>query len=168
MHIDKIKHMDDRIADGSWESTKRVRKKWSANPACLLDKNDKLRGAAERATVIAEYLATEQFGRDPNHCYSIPSVLNGYALAPGVNLDKVFTDSDLIKTLKQLHHGKSPQPNGVPNELWKVLLVNSELREVMRQFLNACFRQGRVPELWEIGEIIAIYMKRDPRNPENY
>jgi hypothetical protein len=70
--------MDDRIADGSWESTKHVRNKWSANPACLLDKNNKLRGARERASVIAEYLTTEQFGREPNHSYSIPTVLNGY------------------------------------------------------------------------------------------
>ena len=59
--------MNDKIADESWETIKQVRTKWSANPACLLDKNNKLRGAAERATVIAEYLATDQFGRDPNH-----------------------------------------------------------------------------------------------------
>ena len=86
MRIDEINNMNSRIADGSWESTKQVRTKWSANPACLLDKNNKLRGAAERAAVLGEYLATEQFGHDPNHSYSIPRVLNGYALAPGVNL----------------------------------------------------------------------------------
>ncbi len=111
--------MDDRIADGSWDSTKRVRKKWSANPACLIEKNNKLRGAAERATVLAEHLAKEQFGREPNHSYSKPSVLNGHALAPGVNLDHVFSDSALIKALKQLKNCKSPKPNGVPNELWR-------------------------------------------------
>ena len=87
---------------------------------------------------------------------------------PCVNLDKLFSDSELIKALKQLKNGKSPKPNGVPNELWKVALVNSELREVLRQFLNTCFSQGRVPELWEIGEVFAIYKKLDPRNPDNY
>ncbi len=55
MRIDKINNMDIKIANGSWESIKDVRKKWSANPACLLDKDKKLRGAAERATVLAEY-----------------------------------------------------------------------------------------------------------------
>ena len=150
MRVDKIKNMDTKIADGSWENTKNIRKKWSANPACLLDKDNKLRGAAERAAVLAEYYATVQFGREPNHSYSIPSVLNGYALAPDVNLDHLFSDSGIIKALKQLDNGKSPKPNGFPNELWKMSLVNSELREVMRNFLNACFLQARVPELWEI------------------
>ena len=83
-------------------------------------------------------------------------MLNGYALGPGVYLDYIFTDLELIRTLKQLQNGKSPKPNGVPNELWKVLLVNSELRSVMRRFMNACLAQGRVPELWEAGEIVAI------------
>ena len=36
------------------------------------------------------------------------------------------------------------------------------------QFLNACLRQGRVPGLWEIGEVVAIYKKIDPRDPDNY
>ena len=102
MRVDKINNMDIKIADGSWENTKDVRKKWSANPACLLDKDNKLRGAADRAAVLAEYLATVQFGREPNHSYSIPSVLNGHALAPGVFLDNHFTDLALIKALKQL------------------------------------------------------------------
>ena len=110
-----------------------------------------------------------QFGKEPNHSYSRPAVLNGCALAPPcVNLDKLFTDSELIKALKQLKNCKSPKPNGVPNEIWKVALLNSELRGVLRQFLNACFSQGRVPELWEIGEVFAIYKKLDPRNPDNY
>ena len=77
--------------------------------------------------------------------------MNGCALAPPcVNLDKLFLDSEIIKALKQLKNCKSPKPNGVPNEIWKVALVNSELREVLRHFLNASFSQGRVPELWEI------------------
>ena len=58
--------MDAEIADGSWENTKSVRSNWSANPACLLDKHNKLRGAAERAAVLGEYFASEQFGKDPN------------------------------------------------------------------------------------------------------
>ena len=97
---DNIKRMDDRIADGTWDSIKHIRKRMSANPACLIDKDNKLRGARERATVIAEYLATEQFGRKPNHSYSIPAVLNGYALAPGVlHLDRFFSkfDYDVIQ-----------------------------------------------------------------------
>ena len=47
--IDKIVNMDTKIADGSWENTKQIRSKWNANPACLLDKENKLRGAADRA-----------------------------------------------------------------------------------------------------------------------
>ena len=61
MKVDRMNNMDNKIADGSWESTKFARNKWSANPACLLDKDKKLRGAAERATVIVEHLAKDQF-----------------------------------------------------------------------------------------------------------
>ena len=38
MRVDKINNMDKKIGDGSWENTKDVRKTWSTNPACLLDK----------------------------------------------------------------------------------------------------------------------------------
>ena len=34
--------------------------------------------------------------------------------------------------------------------------------------MNACLSQGRVPELWEAGEIIALYKKHNPSKPENY
>ena len=95
-------------------------------------------------------------------------MLNGYALAPGVNLDYEFTDSELIRTLSQLKNGKSPKPNGIPNELWKVLLVDSVLRSVLRRLFNACMEQGRVPELWEAGEIIALFKKNNHIKPENY
>ena len=93
----------------------------------------------------------------------MPAVLNGYALAPGVNLDNLFSEYDLIQALKQLYNGKSAKPNGVPNELWKVILMNSELREALLAFLNACFLQARVPKLWEIGEVVSIFKK----TPEN-
>ena len=129
-----------------------------------MDKENKLRGAADRAAVLGDYLATEQFGREPNHSYSIPRVLNGHALAPGVNLDYEFTDSELIRTLSQLKNGKSPKPNGIPNELWKVLLVDSELRSVLRKLFNACLEQGRVPELWEAGELLHYIRKITPEN----
>mgnify|MGYP000611419786 CR=1 FL=1 len=114
MRIDKVDNMEDKIADGSWENTKTVRSEWSANLACLLDKNNKLRGAAERASILGDYLATEQFGRDQNHNDTIPSILKDHVLAPGVYLDYVSTDNDLIRTLKQLKNGKSPKPNGTP------------------------------------------------------
>jgi len=117
MRADKIINMNTKIADGSWKNTTTVRSKWSANPSCLLDKNNKLRGAADRATVIGEYLATEQFGRDPNHNYVIPEVLKDVVLAPGIYLDDEFTDNDLIRTLRQLKNGKSPKPNEIPNEI---------------------------------------------------
>ena len=61
-------------------------------------------------------------------------MLNGYALAPGVNLDHIFTDLELIRTLKQLHSGKSPKPNGVPNQLEAPSIVHSELRSASEIF----------------------------------
>ena len=69
---------------------------YNLSSAAVIDKNNKLRGARERATVIAEYLASEQFGRKPNHSYSIPQVLNGYALAPGVNLGRLLNTISLM------------------------------------------------------------------------
>ena len=48
------------------------------------------------------------------------------------------------------------------------MLVDSELREVLRNFMNACLMQGRIPKLWEAGEIVALYKKKDPRLPANY
>ena len=79
----------------------------------------------------------------------------------------IFTDLELIRTLTQLKNGKSPKPNGIPNELWKVLLVDSVLRSVLRRLFNACLAQGRVPELWEAGEIVALYKKENHRKPEH-
>ena len=34
--------------------------------------------------------------------------------------------------------------------------------------MNACLSQGRIPEIWEAGEIIALYKKHNPSKPENY
>ena len=38
----------------------------------------------------------------------------------------------------------------------------------LTEVMNACLAQGRVPELWEAGEIIALYKKSNPSKPENY
>ena len=34
--------------------------------------------------------------------------------------------------------------------------------------MNACLSQGRMPELWKAGEIVALYKKNNPRKLENY
>ena len=38
----------------------------------------------------------------------------------------------------------------------------------MLDFLNRCLESAQIPERWEIGEIISIFKKKDPRLPENY
>ena len=74
--------------------------------------------------------------------------MNGCVLALGVDLDYLFIDRDITNALKQFKNGKSPKHNGVPNEIWKVVFVNSELREVMRILFNACLLQGRIVGHW--------------------
>ena len=70
--------------------------------------------------------------------------------------------------MKQLKKGKSAKPNGIPNEIWKLLLKDKELRQELLIFFNRCLGLAQVPERWEIGDIVTIFKKKDPKRPENY
>ena len=50
---DKRKNLDTKIADGSWDTTKSIRKPMAPNPDCLIDLDGNLRSAKDRADVFA-------------------------------------------------------------------------------------------------------------------
>jgi len=165
---DKRAKLDQKIGDGSWESTRFLRKMKGANPACLIDLEGNLRGARDKAGVISEYLHKVQFAKGDGPDYITPPELNNIVFKEHLGLDHNFHDCDLTSALKQLKKGKSAKPSGIPNEIWKLLLKDKELREELLIFFNKCLETGQVPESWELGEIVTIFKKKDPRKPENY
>jgi len=127
----------------------------------------RLRGARDKAAVIAEYLYKVQFGKEGQQ-YVTPPVLRNVVFSEYIYLDYKFVDTDLIYSLRQLKNKKSARPNGIPNEIWKLLINNKELRTELLVFLNRCLESAQVPERWEIGEVVSIFKKKDPKLHENY
>ena len=56
---DKRIYLNEKLADGTWDSTRSFRKPFTVNPPCLRDKGSPpggtLRPASERAQIMAEY-----------------------------------------------------------------------------------------------------------------
>ena len=130
---DRRNNLNKRLADGSWDTTKCVRKKYVANPACLRDTLDAsdpppLRSAAERASVYGEYLKQVQFGKSPGYTYTTPVPLVGVSLAPPAALDHPFHDNELVHALRRLKNNRSSKPSGVPGEVWKLVINLPDLR----------------------------------------
>jgi len=165
---DKRLNLNNIVADGSWENTKFIRKRKSANPACVKDVGGRLRGAKDKAEVVAEYLSKVQFGKEDGQQYVTPPALRSVVFSDYIPLDHRFNDSDLARSLKQLKNKKSSRPNGIPNEIWKLLLTSTELRLELLDFLNKCLESAQVPERWELGEVVSIFKKGDPRLVSNY
>ena len=63
---DKRSRLNTKIADGSWDNTRSLRKKFTPSAPCLRNLAGDLRPASERAKVMAEYLRREQFGLPPH------------------------------------------------------------------------------------------------------
>lgn len=82
-------------------------------------------------------------------------------------LNMPFTESEIIRAVKNLKNNKS---NGIDNILNEHLKMSIHtMLPIYKKLFNIIFDTGIVPESWLIGDILPIYKnKGDPNLPENY
>lgn len=49
-----------------------------------------------------------------------------------------------------------------------VLIKDKQCREVLLILMKRCLETGTVPQQWEIGEVVSLFKKKDPKDPDNY
>ena len=113
---DKGIWLDDTIADGSWQSVRKLLKPTAAKQGRLRNLQGELVSSEERANTLAEYLETVQWRVRPATVIEAP--LLGTTLP--VPLDK-FSTEEVRRVLRKLQSGRSKGPEGVPTECWKIL-----------------------------------------------
>jgi len=82
------------------------------------------------------------------------------------NCVDLITMEELETTIKALKARKSPESDGINNELYKHA-PKSFLHKFLN-LLNVCWIYGDIPEEWRTAIIIPIHKKGDRNNPDNY
>lgn len=71
-----------------------------------------------------------------------------------------FTLQEIQEEGKRLKTGKSPGPDGIPNELLKV--VTEEYPELLQEVFNACLRRGTFVKEWKIQKLVLLRKGKKP------
>lgn len=87
-------------------------------------------------------------------------------LVPTVNITP-FNIDELLAECKKLKNGKSPGPDGIPNEALR--LVSETWPELLLQSFNACVQNGVYPQQWKIQKLVLLRKEKKPLNePSSY
>ena len=75
------------------------------------------------------------------------------------SIDITVTEDALLNVIRKLPNGKAPGPDGIPNEVWKMILetVSKELAKVITGIL----RSGELPESFK--ESITVVLRKEKR-----
>ena len=83
------------------------------------------------------------------------------------DLDKEFSDKEILQAIKTLKKNKATGNDGVLNE-YICSTINIFL-PIFKNLFNYILMSGNIPEEWVIGNIIPVYKnKGDRSSPENY
>ena len=77
-----------------------------------------------------------------------------------------FSLEELDLTIKKLKNNKSPGPDGIPTEFFK--MMDEEARLIVLQILNDCWNKEIIPNLMERAELVTVYKKGNVEDPANY
>ena len=84
-----------------------------------------------------------------------------------MHINQPFTDSEIIKAVKNLKNNKSHGTDSILNEHIKATI--DIMATVYTKLFNVIFDTGLVPESWTLGNIIPIFKNKGTvTNPENY
>lgn len=80
------------------------------------------------------------------------------------NKTKPWTNKQVIKVLRSLKKGKSRDPWGLSNELFRPDVASSDLVEAITNLMNEIKRQGKVPEMLKLANISSFYKGKGAKN----
>ncbi|KAK6167371.1 hypothetical protein SNE40_021416 [Patella caerulea] len=115
----------------------------------------------EKAEVLAEFF-TSVFTVEPEG--EIPGIEERIIHQKFINLP--IKEEDITKLLKELIPTKSTGPDGLHPKALKEL--HGTIAKPLTIIFNASLQSGKVPDLWKIGNIIALFKKGDKSDPGNY
>ena len=73
---------------------------------------------------------------------------------------------ELIHVLKKIKNNRSPGPDGIPIEFFK--LLNADGLKCTLRLLNKCWNDEVMPDEFELAEVVTLYKKGNVELPENY
>lgn len=81
-------------------------------------------------------------------------------------LDKEFSDKEIVKAIKELKSGKAPGIDGIASEFYKAIIPHSTT--VIKEMFNKIYDLAHFPDMWSESLIIAIHKKGNLNEPGNY
>jgi exonuclease III len=82
------------------------------------------------------------------------------------DIDRLFTDKEVLEVLKALCNGKACGGDGIPPEFLKY--GGSAMVKSLRALFNWFLKSGHMPEMWGKAIVVLLYKKGDPADPGNY
>ena len=79
---------------------------------------------------------------------------------------RILAYGELRNVVKQTENNKSPGPDIIPVEFFKIL--NDECLEIVLSILNECWINEIMPDEMELAELVTLYKKGNVENPANY
>ncbi len=167
-----VRDMEKDIAKNSKETPKRFwqyansKRKTRSGISELRYKNedgvdDITKGDREKAEVLAEFF-TSVFTNEPDG--ELPHIEGIHVEIPFA--DKNINEDAILKLLKELNQNKSAGPDELhPKSLLELRL---SLAKPLAIIYNTSLMTGQVPDLWKLGNIVAIFKKGDKKEPGNY
>ena len=70
---------------------------------------------------------------------------------------------ELIHVHKKFKNNRSPGPDGIPIEFFK--LLNADELKCTLELLNNCWNEEVMPDEFELAEVVTLYKKRKCRTP---
>ena len=79
-----------------------------------------------------------------------------------------FDGSEVQSALKSLSTGKAAGNDGIPSDLWKLLLKSKDAVQELLKLCQACWSEKELPETWRTAKVVMLYKKGDNSLPQNY
>ena len=67
---------------------------------------------------------------------------------------------DLLKVCSKLKNNKATGSDGIPAELWKLLLRSDAALQVLLSYLNLVWRDKQIPSSWQKASVVCLFKKK--------
>ena len=119
----------------------------------------------ERPEILADYYENQQWAIDDSRDKETPKTRVPRHLDPPFIKTSEFSIDELNIIIKKLKNNKSPGPEGIPTEFFK--LMDGETRLLVLDILNDCWKTETMPSELELAELVTLYKKGNVENPAN-
>ena len=74
----------------------------------------------------------------------------------------IIYKTDVVKQIKLMKDGKSPGPDVIKVEVYKIILEDEDILNVITEAINKALETGNIPENWKFSNTILIQKKKKP------